>query len=90
MSEAAVLGCFREISGDFRGDFWYKKDELATAAQLPESVLEKATSHRFGWVGWQSLAMEPLPLSPFSKTMNHETLEPMRLNTEQGQGPASS
>ena len=31
----------------------------------------------------------PLPLSPFSKTMNHEILEPMRLNTLQGQGPAS-
>ena len=58
MSEAAVLGCLREISDDLRGDYWHKSDELATAAQVPESVLEKAISHRTGWVGWQSLAME--------------------------------
>ena len=58
MSEAAVLGCLREISDDLRGDYWYNSDELATAAQVPESVLEKAISHRIDWGGWQSLAME--------------------------------
>ena len=52
VSEAAVLDCLREIFDDFRGGYLYKSDELATAAQVSESVLEKAISYRTGWVGW--------------------------------------